>query len=55
MTWLHLAVGVLKVVSGFAMVAGAVETGHSMEFLLSGSMTLAPVAWSIATHFVSDT
>lgn len=54
MTWLHLSVGALKVISGFAVVAGSVGTGHAIECLLSGSLTLAPVAWSVATHFVSD-
>lgn len=53
--WLNIIVGGLKVVSGFALAAGSIESGQSMTCLLGGSLTLAPVAWTIASHFVTDT
>ncbi len=51
---LNFMVGGLQVISGFVLVAGSIDTSGSVNCLLSGSLALAPAAWSIARHFVAD-
>ena len=52
--WLHITVIGLKVVTGAVLVADSVGSAPALRCLLNGSMMLAPVAWGIATQFVSD-
>lgn len=53
--WVQITLGGLKMMSGFVLVADSMSAGGSLSCLVNGSLAMAPVAWMIANHFVSDT
>ena len=52
--WVQITLSGLKMMSGFVLVADSMSAGGSLSCLVNGSLALAPLAWGIASHLVSD-
>jgi hypothetical protein len=52
--WLSVSLGGLKIASSLVLVAGSMDADSSVTCLLNSSLSLAPLAWAVASQFVAD-
>jgi len=54
LNWLQITVGGLKMVTGVVVVADSMSSGLPLSCVVNSLLTLAPLAWAIASQFVPD-